>query len=515
MRTRPHHPLSDSGHLVLLVLALSATAATVGLLSVRWTTGPPAEATPEADDVEDAGAGSRAVPNRLLVKFEERTPNAVVASALERAGSVREGSIQHTRVLVVHVPPARREKALRVLESFPFVEYAERDVRLRALDTIPNDAEWPAQWGPRRVAAPRAWDAARGSASVVVAVLDTGVDFAHADLAGAFVAGYDFVNDDPEADDDHGHGTATAGVVAARTDNREGIAGVCWACSIMPVKVLGSDARGDSATVARGIVWAADHGASVINLSLGGPETTRTVDEAVAYAIDRGVSVVAAAGNDGTSTPYYPAASVGVIGVAAVDESGVRYGWSNHGSWVRVAAPGCNLAPLPGGGYGHYCGTSSAAPVIAGLVGLARSFAPGATRSEVEAALERGAEPFPTGFARVDAARMLSGLGAFSARPAPVSSLRVRGQLSALASGWERSLAVDAGTIVASLSFAPSSRLRLSLVDSTGRTISRAAGGSPLRTAKQVLRGTYRFVVTGRGRRGTGFVLRVSYPRAS
>jgi subtilisin family serine protease len=506
MRTDHHE---SHGRLVILAAVLVVAVASVALLSIHSVEKAEVAATPVRDDVPDALARGRLVPDRLLVKFEARTSKGVVDAVLGRAKVDLESVMTQTGVHVVRVSPSRRAAALAILESSPRVEYAERDVRLRALDTIPNDSEWAGQWGPRRVSAPRAWDVTRGSENVVIAVLDTGVDFSHPDLTGAFVAGYDFVNDDPDAGDDHGHGTATAGVAAARTNNANGVAGACWTCSLMPVKVLGSDAYGDSSTVARGIVWAVDHGARVVNLSLGGPETTQTLTDAVAYATARGALLVAAAGNDGTSAPYYPAASPAVIGVAAVDELDEPYGWSNHGPWVHVAAPGCNLAPLPAGVYGEYCGTSSAAPLVAGLAGLALSYAPGATSADLERAIERASEPtaMDVRHGRVDAAAMLSSLGAPSAPM--LSSLRARGRLTTRRPQWARTLTVDSGTIVATLTSRPADRLTLSIVDRAGRTIRRAAGAAPLRAA--IPAGTYRLVVAGRGQRSASFTLRVSW----
>src|SRR5206468_9137630 len=130
-----------------------------------------------------------------------------------------------------------------------------------AFDTTPDDSDWPLQEGLRVAGFPKAWDVTRGAARVVVAVLDSGVDPNQPDLRGALVPGRDFVNSDADAADDHGHGTAVAGVIAARANNREGAAGVCWRCSVMPVKVLDSHGTGDDTVIAAGIVWAVDHGA--------------------------------------------------------------------------------------------------------------------------------------------------------------------------------------------------------------------------------------------------------------
>jgi thermitase len=136
------------------------------------------------------------------------------------------------------------------------------------------DEYLPTQWSVTKTHAEQAWDVSTGSSQMVVGILDTGVDPSQPDLRGKLVAGYDYVNNDQDPSDDNGHGTAVAGVVAASSDNGIGVAGYCWACRLMPVKVLGADGTGFASGLAQGIVWATDHGARVINASLGSPVTT-------------------------------------------------------------------------------------------------------------------------------------------------------------------------------------------------------------------------------------------------
>jgi len=471
------------------------------------------------------GASPRAwlsvTPDQLLVRFEEGTPQSVVATVLARAGVMPESRIDHTGARVVAVAPAERAAALAALDASGAVEYAESDVVLRALDTVPNDVYWPDQWGLAKVASPRAWDAARGSANVVVAVLDTGVDFNHPDLRGGSVSGYDFVNNDTDPSDDHGHGTAAAGVVAARTNNSEGVAGICWVCSVMAVKVLDASGSGNTSTTARGIVWAVDHGADVINMSLGSPGSTQTLAAAVEYAASKGVLLVAAAGNSGVSTRVYPAAYPTVMSVAATDASDQRYSWSNYGSWVQVAAPGCNVAPVPAGAYGNFCGTSSATPVVAGLAGLALSAKPTATKAAVEQGIRSSVVPMQSvvQYGRVDAARTLAALGVQAPAPAtapqstnaPLISTSVRGRLSKRHPTRIVGRKVAAGRIAVALTFTGASRLTLSVVDRSGKTIRRVTGASSLRTAVTQGAGTYRFVVSGSNLKSAPFTLQLSY----
>jgi hypothetical protein len=352
----------------------------------------------------------RFVPGELLVRFRAGTTQTEMENVAGRAGGAITGHITALGVHVLEVPPQRVQEALDSVSSEPSVESVERDVFVDALDTVPNDALWSTQWGWRVVGAPRAWDASTGAPAVVIALLDTGVDAQHPDLRGATVPGYDVVNDDADPSDDHGHGTSAAGVAAARTNNGEGQSGVCWSCSLMPVKVLDSSGSGRTSTIAAGIVWAVDHGARVLNMSLGGPGSTTTLRTAVEYAASKGAVLVASAGNSGVDTPFYPAAYSQVISVAATTESDARYSWSNYGSWVQIAAPGCNTATDAGGGYVEFCGTSSSAPMVSGIAGLALALNPRASSSEVAQAIAAGATPVPgvARFGRVNAPTVMS-----------------------------------------------------------------------------------------------------------
>ena len=288
----------------------------------------------------------------------------------------------------------------------------------------PNDPLWRDSWALARANAPSAWRLTTGRTETVVAVLDTGADLGHPDLQGSFVAGFDVFNQDGDPSDDHGHGTMVTGVIAARSNNAVGVTSTCWRCSVMPVKVIGADGTGNASAVAEGIVWAADHGANVINMSFTMNAPDDAVAAAIAYARSRSVVVVAAAGNSGTADATFPAAYPGVLSVAGTDAADARYEWSSYGSWVRVAAPGCNLTTAPGGGYGEFCGTSSATALLSGIVGLARSFAPETSTEAIEGAVTAGAHSVgdfvSTG--RIDAAAVLGALApATAATSAPGS----------------------------------------------------------------------------------------------
>ena len=265
----------------------------------------------------------------------------------------------------------------------------------------PDDPGYAGEWGIVRTRVDEAWSAGRGNARVTIAIVDTGVSKVP-DLAGRILPGHDFVNNDDDPSDDNGHGTMAAGVAAAAGDDRTGVAGVCWGCRILPVKVLDAKGNGSYSTIADGIRYAADQGATVISLSLGGADDSPLLRDAVAYADDQGALVVAAAGNQGSARPHYPAAIPSVHAVGAVDEHDARYSWSNYGTdWVDVTAPGCNPAQQIDGTVGLYCGTSSATPFVAGLAGLLASTDPAPAAAEVHAALVGG---------RVDALRSLAAL---------------------------------------------------------------------------------------------------------
>ncbi len=323
--------------------------------------------------------------------------------------------------------------AVDLLEQQSSVEAADVSTPVRAVGGL-----YP-QFGNDLVRAPRA-RADVGAAAlgdVVVAVLDTGVS-PHPELVSALVAGRNFT-DSPGGlqgtGDLYGHGTHVAGTIGA--DAGTYVEGVAAGVRIMPVKVLGDSGSGWSNWTADGIVWAADNGADVINMSLGGAGRSTVQTQAVAYARSKGVTVIAAAGNANVSTPFYPAAEPGVIGVAAVDEQRARASFSNFGSYVDVAAPGVDILStyLPDRGYAYMDGTSMASPHVAGVAALVEAAAPGLTPDQVEQVLtttttDLGASGRDDlfGYGLVDAvravtsARALAGGGTPPANRAPVAT---------------------------------------------------------------------------------------------
>ncbi|HET6623385.1 MAG TPA: S8 family serine peptidase, partial [Gaiellaceae bacterium] len=288
---------------------------------------------------------------------------------------------------------------------------------------VPSDPLVTA-WTYEAANLPAAWDVTTGSDTVSIAILDSGVQSTHPDLVGGVDPGYDFVDRDGDPADVLGHGTAVAGIAAARANNGLGAAGACWSCRILPLRVLGLEGFARFATMALAIDDAVARGAAVVNLSLYGEDRNGALEASIRRASAAGVVVVAAAGNEGTTTPQYPAAYADVLGVAATDENGGLAVYSSRGDWVKVAAPGCTPTTQLGGGFGSGCGTSGAAPVVAGIVGLMRAQAPFASLAQIEAALAEGAVPVGgVRFGRVDALAALQRLG----RPAPALQPTVEG----------------------------------------------------------------------------------------
>jgi subtilisin family serine protease len=369
-----------------------------------------------------------------------------------------------------------------------------------------------------------AWDTTLGTAGTVVAVLDTGIAAGHQDLAGGLTGGWDFVNGDSNPADDHGHGTSTAGVAAARTNNGLGIAGACGACSIMPVKVADGAGYAFWSNLASGITWATDHGARVISMSIAGTSGGTTLSNAVQYAHDRGVVLVAAAGNAGNTTLQYPSAFGPVVSVAGSDSSDNRYGWSTYGSWVDVAAPGCNQATTSSGGYSNFCGTSSATPLVAGVAAILASARPSASNTAIETALSSTAVPVSGSWVRdgrIDAGAAVSALLGGAAPPpdpppAPTPTTVTEtfsASLTNKISTRTFTFTSGAGASDLSLSFTKASALTLSVKDATKATVANLSGPSVLRvTTAPGASGTWTVVVSGSTR--ASFTLTVRHPAA-
>jgi len=352
--------------------------------------------------------------NDIVVRFTEelsddelgRIRNAIDASWVQKTGYAyifRSNSMTYEQMLAYF----RDQYSTKYIE--PHYMYVTNEA--------PNDALYADyQWNLPATRTESGWKLAEQGEEVIVAVVDTGVDLDHPDLKNKLVEGYNVYTEGSDADDDVGHGTHVAGIIAAEINNYEGIAGMAPHTRIMPVKVLDSTGAGSTYAVAQGIIWAADHGAKVINLSLGNYAEAQFLHDAIQYAYDRDVVLVAATGNDHTESPGYPAAYDEVLAVGATDSSGQLAQFSNYGTYVDVAAPGVSIASTyPGNQYAALSGTSMASPHVAALAAMIRSVNPSLSNEEVMDLIRSTCDDLGEsghdiyfGYGQIDVARALS-----------------------------------------------------------------------------------------------------------
>jgi serine protease len=391
-----------------LVVALLALAALL-LLGVAGCSRRPA---PVMQITEDSIPG--------LIEVELRAPAALPGKVLDQEEVEDDewgDSFSREIDVELEVDPAQEADILAQLRARSDVVWAEPVTRMQAL-WVPNDPDFEKQWHLKAAGAPAAWDTTRGEA-VTVAVIDTGI-YPVDDLDPArIVLGHNFVARTDDAKDDHGHGTHVAGTVAQSTGNGKGVAGMAPQARLMPVKVLSAFGGGNSHDIAEGIRWAVDHGARVLNLSLGGGGRSLAMETAVAYARRRGAVVVCAAGNSGHRGVSFPAAYRGAFAVSAVGPKGVPAPYTSYGPEVRIAAPGGDKSLGEEAGvlqqtlaegstdeaaYRWFQGTSMAAPHVAGAAALVMSLgvtAPGAVERVLESTAssppQRDAEKYGSG----------------------------------------------------------------------------------------------------------------------
>ncbi|HID26841.1 MAG TPA: peptidase S8 [Methanosarcinales archaeon] len=348
---------------------------------------------------------------RVVIGLESSDSKESVVNIVQNYNGALIKEIKQINVLVFKIPTSAFDKlksdpvlskSIKYLEEDKIIRIPESDVKILNDDTIkvtsgmqstPNDTLFSNQWGMQMIGAPYAWNVTTGNPSVIVAVVDTGVDYTHEDLSANVNAslGWDFVNNDANTMDDNGHGTHVAGIVAAEMNNNKGVVGVAPNVTVMPVKVLDAKGSGYSSDVADGIVWAVDHGAKIVSLSLGGGPAY-VLENATQYAVfDKGALCIAAAGNDGNSNPNYPAAYKWVIGVSAVCPDGNITYYSNYGDFVYLAAPGGSgfggsndiLSTYLGNKYVYMAGTSMATPHVSGVAALFWSYNTSFTNKQI------------------------------------------------------------------------------------------------------------------------------------
>ncbi|WP_096188705.1 S8 family peptidase [Evansella halocellulosilytica] len=311
--------------------------------------------------------------------------------------------------------------------NFTYTKQAEHPTRRkhRGNDTVdlfennngPNDEFYdPYQWNLAQIQTEKGWEISVGEEEVPIAVIDSGVDPEHVDLSERIIDGFNAFEGSSAYYDEHGHGTHVAGIAAATTNNEDGVAGISWNNPILAVKVLDDNAEGNSMTIAKGIRWAVDNGAKVMNLSLGDSHDSEVMYEAVKYAYENDVVMIAASGNENVETPMYPAAYEEVLTVAATDAYEEKAIFSNFGNHIDVSAPGEHIpSTYPNNEYVMMSGTSMAAPHVAGLAGLIRSVNPDLSNNEVYELIrstcddlgDGGADPY-FGYGKINIQRALS-----------------------------------------------------------------------------------------------------------
>jgi thermitase len=367
------------GRLQGFVFAAALVWAVILLVIATGARGEPA-ANP---GVDDDPAGAPYVAGELLVAYEPGTSEETEAAVVRQSGAQTLQDLPGETSLVSYpeirdeASGAVRERALaqelRDLGGRESVEAADYNY-IRRPSFVPNDPKLDNQWGLTKTRFPGAWTNAKGGGTRV-AIVDSGANAGHPDI-GKIAAQKDFVEGDAVADDDYGHGTHVTGIAGALTDNGKGVAGACFQCGLLLAKVMNGNGNAPDSRIIKGIDWSVDHGAKVVNLSLGGPGYSDVLGTEVNRAWNRGAVVVAAAGNEGTSLwptrRQYPAAYEKAIAVSATNGSdGLAY-FSSRGDWVDLAAPGTDILSTTraAGDYGRRDGTSFSAPFVSGLAGL-------------------------------------------------------------------------------------------------------------------------------------------------
>jgi serine protease len=400
MQTRFLAPLGVGLFAALALVARDAPARDVDA-------GHPTAAQPTVDGADQAPTfgdetiGPAELPGEIAIDLRDDASEGDVTDIDAKVGIEMHPnsgwSTTHDKLEVADVDASREEAILDALSHDGRVEHAE-PMALYRVTFVPDDPYYATkQWHLKRVGAETAWGYTCGQ-GITVAVLDTGVacfdkgPFTRGtDLAGTRCeGGWNFVGDNAQAADDHGHGTHVAGTIAQTTNNGVGTAGLAYCATLMPIKVLSKQGFGTVASIAEGIRFASDNGAQVINMSLGGPIKSRILEDAVNYALSKGTIVVAAAGNSGKKVGW-PAAYPGVVAVSATDDTDTIAWFSSRGPEVTLAAPGVAVTQqtVCNGGkdkceiFGTFNGTSMASPHVAGIAAMIESLGvtdPGAVR---------------------------------------------------------------------------------------------------------------------------------------
>lgn len=360
---------------------------------------------------------------RILVETRAGLADSEFNKVLSRHGGRSVRRMSKIQVHVVDLPIGADERTtVELLKRNPLIKSAEVDM-LIAPDQVGNDTYYASAWHLPKIQAPTAWDSSLGT-GVTIAILDSGVDGTHPDLAGKMVPGWNFYDKNANTTDVFGHGTKVAGSAAATSNNGTGVTGVAWNAKIMPVRISDTTGYAFYSTIAEGIYWAADNGAKVVNISYA-VQGSVSIQNAANYLRSKGGLVVNSAGNTGALDST--AANGALISVSATDGSDLRAGWSSFGDYVDVSAPGAGIwTTTRGGGYAAVSGTSFASPVTAGVIALMMSANPALKPTEIESilkstALDLGAAGVDREFGagRVNAAAAVQKAKSLAAGPAP------------------------------------------------------------------------------------------------
>lgn len=438
------------------------------------------------------------VPGEILVKFKPGTATLGAQSALRARGLRTLDVSPYDGVMRVQVPSGQEAEAIASLSSREDVEIASYNHVLYA-SVDPNDPYYDTyQWALAKIDAPGAWNMTTGSSDVIVAIVDSGLDTSHPEFSGRIVYPRDEIENDTQPQDTCKHGTHVTGIIAAQGNNGQGIAGMAWNVKILPVRALSgteSSCSGSEYDIRDGINWAVNHGAKVINLSLGAlPSSGYTCEQqfpimsqAIANAHTAGVLVVAAAGNNSASRLACPALQPEALAVGATNAYDQRSWYSNYGAGLSVVAPGDSIystVPTSSGSYGAMSGTSMATPHVTGLAALIWSLSPGLTVDQVRNIIQSTADELGTagwdqyyGYGRINASRALESSVHLQIAPEEVTFL-VDGDSGPFPSSKQIQIATDSPAVLSwNTSISPNDGW-LSIVPPTSGKVSAASGAS-------------------------------------
>lgn len=410
------------------------TATILVMITVPISAGPPAPIGEKPSPEPPPPTSRRFVPGEILVKFKPGVGSLSAQNALQAEGLRTLEVSQYEGVMRVQVPPGHEADAIAALLDRGDVAIASYNHIFQA-SIEPDDSYYAIQWALPKIGAPSAWDVTTGSSNVTVALIDSGLDMSHSEFSGRIVYPRDEIEEDGTPQDTCDHGTHVTGILAAQGNNGSGIAGVAWDVKILPVRVLtgnSSGCTGSEFDIRDGIYWAVNHGARVINLSLGAlpdfgqtcEQTYKFMSTAIEDAYNAGVLVVAAAGNYGASGLTCPALQPETMSVGATTSTDQRAWYSNYGTGLSVVAPGDDIFSTIPGGYGYISGTSMATPHVAGLAALVWSLDPSLTNDQVRDRIQDSADDLGVagwdqyfGYGRINAWHTLESLVSLQTSP--------------------------------------------------------------------------------------------------